>query len=58
MDDKNKLKLQEIMKRQYPDVSHIKPPTESAASKMVKNLRAAGAKADKKAKKVDNKNPQ
>lgn len=48
MEDLNKMILIEMMKRQLPDMSHVKPPTESAASKMIKNLRAAaGTKADK-----------
>jgi len=48
VDDLSKQILQEIMRRQLPDMSHIKPPTESASQKMIKNLRAAaGTKADK-----------
>ncbi len=48
MDDLSKQILQELMKRQLPDMSHIKPPIESAAQKMIKNLHAAaGTKADK-----------
>jgi hypothetical protein len=36
----------------YPDCSRIKPPTESAAIKMIANLRAAaGTKADHTPKK-------
>ncbi|MDQ2972855.1 MAG: hypothetical protein M3Q79_00015 [bacterium] len=34
------LKLLELMKHKMPDLSHVKPPAESAASKMIKNLRA------------------
>lgn len=35
------------MSRYMPDLSHIEPPTESAATTMIKNLRAAaGSKAD------------
>ncbi len=35
------------MRRTLPDLSHIEPPTESAAEKMIKNLRAtAGTRAD------------
>ena len=47
MDDLSKQILQEMMRRRLPDMSHIKPPTESAAQTMIKNLRAAaGTKAD------------
>lgn len=51
MEDFNKETLKKIMERQQPDMSHIKPPTTSAAEKMVKNLHSAG-------KKVKNKKPE
>lgn len=41
MDDLSKQQLTEIMKRQLPDMSHVKPPTELAIKKMLRNLRSA-----------------
>ena len=47
MEDLSKLILQEYMRRRMPDLSQVKPPTESAAQTMINNLRAAaGTKAD------------
>jgi hypothetical protein len=47
VDDLSKQTRKTMNNHPYPDMSHIKPPTESAASNMVKNLRtAAGTKAD------------
>ncbi|MES2971271.1 MAG: hypothetical protein V4702_03060 [Patescibacteria group bacterium] len=51
MDEQSKLKLQMIMKRRIPDMSHIKPPKEHAVYAMIRNLHAAaGTKADKSPK--------
>ncbi len=48
MEDLRTLILLEMMRRRMPDMSHIQPPTTSAAEKMIANLRgAAGTKADK-----------
>jgi hypothetical protein len=47
MEDINNKLLAKMMKRQLPNMSHVKPPTESAATTMIRNLRAAsGTKAD------------
>ncbi len=41
------LKLLELMKQGMPNLSRVKPPTESAAQTMIKNLKAtAGTNAD------------
>jgi hypothetical protein len=33
--------LKKIMRKQMPDMLHLKPPTEHAVNKMIKNLHAA-----------------
>lgn len=54
MEDLGILILKELMRRRMPDLSHIKPPTDSATQTMIKNLRAtAGTKADKSPEQIE-----
>jgi hypothetical protein len=47
MKDANNLMLRKMMERQLPDLSHLKPPTELAIKKMIRNLWAAAKNSER-----------